>query len=103
MTDYLDNIDNYLHKLFPICRSLTGMGNRETLQVLQEIAPLKILEYPSNTRVYDWVVPREWGIRDGYIKNSRGETIVDFRQNNLHVMGYSQPIRKQMGSVGCNP
>ena len=96
MTDYLDNIDNYLHKLFPICRSLTGMGNRETLQVLQEIAPLKILEYPSNTRVYDWVVPREWGIRDGYIKNSRGETIVDFRQNNLHVMGYSQPIRKQM-------
>ena len=83
-------------RLYPICRSITGDGLRETLRILQEQVPLTLHEIPTGTAVFDWVVPREWNIRDAYIRNSRGEKIVDFQQHNLHVLNYSTPIKAHM-------
>ena len=83
-------------ELFPLCRSLTGNGVRQTLQILRRSIPLKVHEVPTGTKVYDWTVPQEWNINDAYIKNSRGERVVDFRESNLHVMGYSVPVHTKM-------
>ena len=84
-------------RLFPICRSLTGNGVRTTLRALQEICPAMTLhEVPTGTQVFDWTVPKEWNIRDAWIKNSKGEKILDFQETNLHVMGYSLPIDKKV-------
>ena len=96
MVDHTKEIDEYLKKLFPITRSITGEGNRETLRILQEIIPLKIGEYPFGQKVYDWTIPKEWSIKDAWIKNSRDERIVDLRNSNLHVVSYSVPINKKM-------
>jgi aminopeptidase-like protein len=84
-------------RLYPICRSITGEGVRQTLSILQEHVPLEIREVPTGTPVFDWIVPREWNIRDAWIKNSAGERVVDFRALNLHVVSYSVPIRRRMG------
>ena len=82
-------------KMFPICRSITGNGVRDTLEILKTIYDdIKIYEVPTGTQVFDWKVPKEWNIRDAYIENSVGEKIVDFKQSNLHVMGYSLPVNK---------
>ncbi|MBU2548462.1 MAG: DUF4910 domain-containing protein [Proteobacteria bacterium] len=92
MPDRIEEIRAYLNRLFPVCRSITGPGNRETLKVLQEIVPLEIKEYPSSRPVYDWVVPPEWSIREAWIKNPDGQKIVDFDRSNLHVVSYSRPV-----------
>ena len=85
------------NKLFPICRSITGNGVRETLRVLQSICPAMTLhEVPTGTQVFDWTVPKEWNIRDAWIKNSKGEKILDFAKSNLHVMGYSIPVNQKV-------
>lgn len=77
-------------KLFPICRSITGEGVRQTLKILQdEIPEMNIIEVPTGTKVFDWTIPKEWVIREAYIENSKGEKIIDFKVNNLYVMGYS--------------
>ena len=85
-----------LSELYPICRSITGNGVRKTLSKIKRIVPLEIHEVPSGTKVFDWVVPKEWNIRDAYIKNSKGEKIVDFKKSNLHVLNYSVPIQKKV-------
>ncbi len=72
-------------ELQPICRSITGDGLRETLRILNRELPLTIREVPSGTQVLDWTVPDEWNIRDAYIKNGRGERLVDFQKCSLHV------------------
>ena len=96
----LSNIDDYIKlgkKLYPICRSLTGNGNRETLKILKKkIKNLKVLEIPSGKKVYDWRVPPEWNINDAYIKDKNGEKIIDFKKNNLHIINYSSPITKKI-------
>jgi aminopeptidase-like protein len=79
--------------LYPICRSITGDGIRQTLAMIQERIPLRIHEVPTGTSVFDWHVPKEWNIRDAYIKGPDGERIVDFQRCSLHVMSYSTPVR----------
>lgn len=84
-------------KMFPYCRSITGDGGRQTLAALREIVPeITVHEVPSGTKAFDWTVPKEWRIRDAWIKNSRGEKIVDFKEHNLHVVGYSAPVDKDV-------
>jgi len=83
-------------ELYPICRSITGDGVRKTLRILQQLIPLEIHEVPTGTQVFDWTVPREWNVRDAYVKNSRGEKVIDFQASNLHLLNYSMPIHKTM-------
>ena len=85
-----------VRELYPICRSITGNGVRETLRRVSEHIPLKIHEVPTGTRVFDWTVPKEWNIRDAYVKNSDRIKVIDFKKSNLHVLNYSTPIRKRM-------
>ena len=89
-------IYDLLRELYPICRSITGAGFRETMQRIQERIPLTVHEVPSGTPVFDWTVPKEWNIRDAYVKNARGERVIDFRESNLHVMSYSTPVRQTL-------
>jgi aminopeptidase-like protein len=83
-------------EIFPICRSLTGAGVRETLGCLARHVDIAVHEVPSGTKVFDWTVPREWNIRDAYIKSPSGEKVVDFSKSNLHVLGYSMPVRASL-------
>jgi aminopeptidase-like protein len=89
-------IHQMIADLYPICRSITGEGFRQSLKMLREWIPLTIHEVPSGTRVFDWTVPREWNIRDAWIRDSSGKKIVDFHKSNLHVMSYSIPVRERM-------
>ena len=89
-------IDSYLKRLFPINRSITGEGNRETLRILNEIAPIHIKEYPSGTNVYDWVIPDEWNAANAWIQDSQGNKIVDFEESNIHLVSYSEPVERVM-------
>ena len=83
-------------ELFPICRSLTGDGVRATLSILEREIPLEWTEVPSGTQVFDWTLPREWNISDAWIAAPDGERVVDFRRSNLHVLGYSTPVRARL-------
>jgi aminopeptidase-like protein len=86
----------FASELYPICRSITGNGIRSTLNRIQLQIPLEISEVPTGTPVFDWVVPKEWNIRDAYIKAANGERLVDFRKCNLHVLNYSVPVHATM-------
>ncbi|MFA5074971.1 MAG: DUF4910 domain-containing protein [Candidatus Babeliales bacterium] len=89
-------IYNLIKKLYPICRSITGNGVRKTLKNIQEHIPIKISEVSTGTQVFDWIIPKEWNIKDAWIKNSKGEKIIDFKKSNLHVLNYSIPIHKKL-------
>jgi aminopeptidase-like protein len=81
-----------VERLYPICRSITGDGVRRTLEIVGEHLPLDVHEVPTGTPVLDWTVPKEWNIRDAYVKDPSGERVIDFRRLNLHVVGYSVPV-----------
>lgn len=85
-----------IRELYPICRSITGDGVRETLGQVGHHISLKFHEVPTGTPVFDWTVPKEWNITDAYIKNSNGVRIIDFKKSNLHVLNYSIPIHKKV-------
>jgi len=95
-TEIGERIYNLAEILFPICRSITGNGVRETLDTVSYIIPLTIHEIPTGTQVFDWEVPKEWNIRDAYIKDENGNKIIDFNVNNLHVVSYSKPVHKKL-------
>tara|TARA_B100000989_G_scaffold290507_1_gene263750 strand:+ start:2998 stop:4353 length:1356 start_codon:yes stop_codon:yes gene_type:complete len=91
-----------IKQLFPINRSLTGNGNRKTLRSLKKICKqLKILEFSSGKKVFDWTIPPEWNVKDAFIKCD-GKKIVDFKKNNLHLVSYSEPINKEIGFKELN-
>ncbi len=94
--DIGDEMRQFMARLYPICRSITGEGLRSTLRLIGEHIPLTIHEVPTGTQVYDWTVPKEWNIRDAYVKNGNGERVIDFRESNLHVMSYSLPVNKRI-------
>ena len=82
-------------RMFPICRSITGNGFRESLEMLREAVPeMKVYEVPTGTEVFDWTVPKEWNIRGGGIYRLNGDKVIDFKDSNLHIVGYSLPIDK---------
>ena len=85
-----------IENLYPICRSITGNGTRETLQIISKIIPIQIHEVFSGTSVFDWTIPNEWNIKDAYIKSPTGEKIIDFKKSNLHILYYSLPINKKI-------
>jgi aminopeptidase-like protein len=89
--------------LYPLCRSLTGDGVRETLRHLQRIIPLTVHEVPTGTQVFDWTVPNEWNIKDAWVANARGERVIDFRRSNLHIVSYSVPVRRRMSLAELRP
>ncbi len=91
-----ENMYNLVKRLFPICRSITGNGVRETLNLIKKHIPLNIHEVATDTKVFDWTVPKEWNIKDAYVKNSAGKKVIDFKESNLHVLNYSVPIKRKM-------
>ena len=91
-----DSMTNLMNRLFPICLSITGNGLRQALSILQENRDLQIQEVPTGYQALDWKVPREWNIRDAYIKDKTGERVIDFQKSNLHVVNYSIPFSGTM-------
>jgi aminopeptidase-like protein len=81
---------------YPICRSITGDGFRQTLEIIRQHIPLTVHEVPTGTRVLDWTVPKEWNIRDAYVTDMAGRRVIDFRASNLHVVSYSIPLRTSL-------
>jgi aminopeptidase-like protein len=96
-------LQRFAAELYPICRSITGDGIRQTLRRIQQRIPMEIFEVPSGTPVFDWTVPQEWNIKDAYIKDSSGRRIVDFQKCNLHVLNYSVPIHATMPLSDIRP
>ena len=94
--DIGEEIFAFVAEIYPICRSITGRGVRETLRAIGAHIKLEVHEVPTGTAVFDWVIPREWNIRDAYNKNERGEKVLDFAQSNLHVMSYSVPVQQRI-------
>jgi aminopeptidase-like protein len=97
-----DSMHAFMRELFLICRSITGDGLRETLAAVGRRIPLELHEVPSGTAVLDWTVPDEWNITDAYIAKD-GRRVVDFRESNLHVVNYSEPVRTTMTLAELRP
>ena len=77
-------------KLWPINRSITGDGVRDTLSELRKYLPdLRVFEVPTGTKVFDWIVPQEWSVNEAWLRDPCGSTVCDFREHNLHLVGYS--------------
>jgi aminopeptidase-like protein len=92
-----------VEELYPVCRSITGDGVRSTLETLTRLIPLETREIPSGRPVFDWTVPKEWNIRDAYIKDASGKKLVDFNDHTLHVVSYSTPINARMSLEELRP
>ena len=90
------NLEKTFDQLFPICRSITGDGYRQSFNLIKKFIPFKKYKYQTGKKVFDWKIPNEWNIKDAYVENSKGEKIIDFNQNNLHVLNYSVPINRVM-------
>ena len=91
-----NQIENYFDRLFPLNRSLTGDGVRETFSILKEIVDFEITEVPTGKEVFDWIIPKEWNVKEAYIITPEGKKIADFSINNLHLIGYSIPFKGKL-------
>lgn len=92
-----------IERMYPICRSITGNGVRQTFDLVAERIPLARTEVPSGTPVFDWEVPREWNVRDAFIADASGRRLVDFRAHNLHLVNYSAPVDRTMSLDELQP
>jgi aminopeptidase-like protein len=90
------NIERIFDQLFPICRSITGDGYRKSFNIIKKFIPFKKYKYQTGKKVFDWEIPNEWNVKNAYVKNLRDKKIIDFSQNNLHLMSYSTPVNKIM-------
>ena len=91
-----NTINLYLKKLYPICRSITGDGFRQSLKILGNKIDLKIFKFKSGSRVFDWKIPKEWNIKDGYILDPSNKKIANFKKHSLHIVNYSVPVNKSV-------
>ncbi len=98
-----DAMHQLMAELYPICRSITGDGVRASLRRLQQEIPLTMHEVPTGTQVFDWTVPKEWNVRDAYVKNAQGAKVIDFQRSNLHLVSYSIPIHQTMPLAELKP
>ena len=89
-------LQSYFKKLYPICRSITGDGFKESLKIIGEIVDLKIFKFKTGQKVLNWIIPNEWNIKDAYIITPTGKKIADFKKHNLHILNYSQPINEKI-------
>ena len=96
MEDAGSEMHAFAADLYPIPRSLTGEGVRETLGRIRELIPLEVHEVPSGTPVLDWTVPKEWSVREAWIRGPDGERVLDLADSNLHLVGYSVPVHERM-------
>lgn len=92
-----------IEELYPICRSITGDGLRETLRIIGQQIPIQLTEVPSGTPVLDWTVPPEWNVRDAYVAGPDGQRVIDFRRHSLHVVNYSTPVRARLPLAELRP
>ncbi len=92
-----------IEELYPLCRSITGNGLRQSLEMISGHSPLQVTEVPTGSKVFDWIIPREWNIRDAYVKNAAGERVIDFQASNLHVLNYSLPVSTTMSLEELRP
>ncbi|HKD53584.1 MAG TPA: DUF4910 domain-containing protein, partial [Steroidobacteraceae bacterium] len=88
-----DQLHQFASRLYPICRSITGEGVRQTLALIRARIPLVVHEVPSGTRVFDWQIPLEWNVEDAAVLDADGRRVVDFQAHNLHLVSYSEPVR----------
>ncbi len=102
-TDTAAAMHALVRRLYPLCRSITGDGVRETLRIIGEDLSLDVTEVPTGAQVFDWTVPQEWTIRDAYIADATGRRVVDFAASNLHVVGYSEPVSARMPLAELRP
>jgi aminopeptidase-like protein len=85
-----------IEELYPICRSITGEGYRQTLSIIKNLIPLEVQSVASGAKAFDWTIPEEWNIKDAYVKNSKGDRVIDFKKSNLHIVNYSTPVDQIM-------
>lgn len=90
------DIEKLFDELWPICRSISGNGLRESFRLIQKIMPLDLKEYPTGQQIFDWEIPKEWNIDDAYIITPDGRKICSFKENNLHIVSYSIPFEGEM-------
>jgi aminopeptidase-like protein len=109
LSDEIDLIDAQrrmranIEALYPICRSINGEGVRQSLDIIGTGVPITLREIPSGTQVLDWTVPREWNVREAYIADVDGHRVVDFEKSNLHLVGYSTPVRGRFTRSELDP
>ncbi|MFZ4712635.1 MAG: DUF4910 domain-containing protein [Bacteriovoracaceae bacterium] len=96
-------IQDILTELWPICRSITGQGYRQSLDILSRIMPMEQLVFKTGESVFDWKIPVEWNITEAFISDESGKIIVDFKNNNLHVVNYSEPVDKKISREELEP
>jgi len=98
--DLGDSLLELVRELYPICRSITGDGVRQTLAAIRRLAPLEVHEVPSGTRVFDWTVPDEWNVREAWIRDLAGRTVVDFRRSRRAAARTTRHLYRAIGGDG---
>lgn len=103
MDDAGSRMHAFAERLFPLCRSITGEGLRESLSLIGERIPIKVRSLPSGTDVFDWRIPKEWVVRQAWIRDQNGNDVVNFHSHNLHLVGYSRPVHARMKLEDLKP